>query len=146
MPCTVSLVGFLVDRQTWKIDFSAPSYLHNNRERVEEAKANAVSSHLVHAPGLHAPAVDIDHPCRVVRSSTPGHSHLYIDVPMPWWKYRILLRVLVFVGLVERGYYRASVKQKGTFLRKPGVYKDDADRTHIQVSELLEIVDDLDQS
>lgn len=42
---------------------------------------------------------------------------------MVWWRYRLLLKAMVVAGIVERGYYRASVKRKATFLRKPGEYK-----------------------
>lgn len=67
--------------------------------------------------GLHRPAIDVDLPCRLVESRTPGHYHLYIDQPMRWWRYRLLLRALVLAGVVERGYYKASVRRRQTHLR-----------------------------
>lgn len=73
----------------------------------------------------HAPILDLDFPCHVVESSTPGHSHLYIDKRMSWWKYRRLLKALWKAGLIEEGYYRASVQRGATHLRHPRMTKDD---------------------
>jgi hypothetical protein len=84
--------------------------------------AELVSSEVV-GSDKHAPALDIDVPAFLVPSSTPGHSHLYIDLEMPWWRYRIMLWALKVAGVIEPGYYRASVQRKGTHLRKPGVKK-----------------------
>jgi hypothetical protein len=93
---------------------------------TEEA-ANLVSSFEIDkfgAPtGMHLPAIDIDLPVRVVESSTPGHHHLYIDKPVTWDQYRMLLRVLEICGIVEKGYVDVSEKRGATFVRKPGVTK-----------------------
>lgn len=88
----------------------------------DEESADLVSSELLN--GKHAPALDIDVPAWFVDSSTPGHKHLYIDVVMSWRKYRLLLWVLQYVGIIEKGYYRASVARKGTHLRHPRLAKD----------------------
>lgn len=76
---------------------------------------------------LHAPALDVDLPVQVIESSTPGHYHLYIDRPMTWKEYKHLLRALARAGIIEKGYYKASVKRGATFLRKPGVKKKHPD-------------------
>jgi len=47
-----------------------------------EDGANVVSSLLTN--GNHAPCIDLDVPAMLVPSSTPGHSHLYIDIEVPW--------------------------------------------------------------
>lgn len=86
--------------------------------------ANLIASKL--SDGRHAPALDIDLPCELVASSTPGHFHLYIDKPMSWEEYRLLLHTLAYVGIIEDGYYNASVKQGATFLRPPGQLKEAA--------------------
>jgi hypothetical protein len=75
--------------------------------------------------GWHTVMIDVDHACRLVRSSTPGHYHLYIDVAMPWWRYRRLLRALKNCGIIEPGYYSASVARKATHVRLPWVRKAD---------------------
>jgi hypothetical protein len=84
---------------------------------------NLVSSEISGRKGLHAPALDLDLPAYLIPSSTPGHSHLYIDVEIPWWRYRVMLWAMAYAGVIERGYYRASVARKGTHLRQPGVKK-----------------------
>lgn len=66
--------------------------------------------------GYHMPAIDIDFPCHVRETETPGHSHLMIDVPMPWSSFLRLLEVMVEVGIVEEGYLRASRERGSTFL------------------------------
>lgn len=75
--------------------------------------------------GWHTVMLDIDQPVRLVPSTTPGHWHLYIDVAMPWWRYRYLLKALKIAGIIEDGYYRASVKRGFTSLRLPWVKKED---------------------
>lgn len=100
-------------------------------EDVPEEEANLVSSKLQYiGSNLHAPALDVDFPVECYESSTPGHYHVYIDVPMPWWKYRIMLWWMTKCGIIERGYYKASVKRKATYLRKKGVYKPGAQQNN----------------
>lgn len=96
----------------------------STRKQAPEADANLVSSLL--EDGRHAPLLDLDVPARLVPSSTPGHSHLYVDVPMTWRRYRRLLKALTKAGLIERGFYRASVARRQTMVRKPGVKKASA--------------------
>lgn len=84
-------------------------------------EADAISSEL--ADGRHAPAIDLDVPARLIPSTTEGHAHLYIDVPMSWRQYKRLLRALVAAGVVEPGYYKASRRRGATFLRLPWVRK-----------------------
>lgn len=71
----------------------------------------------------HSPALDIDLPCVLVPSSTPGKFHLYIDKPMPWETYKTLLRALADAGILEQEYASASIAKGQSFLRKPGVTK-----------------------
>jgi hypothetical protein len=84
-------------------------------------RANLISSEL--GDGKHAPCIDLDVPHQVVPSTTPGHGHLYIDVPMSWRRYKRLLRALYKAGVIEKGYYTASVDRKASYVRKPGHYK-----------------------
>lgn len=74
---------------------------------------------------MHAPILDLDFPCHVVESSTPGHSHLYLDKPITARKYRRLLKALWKAGMIEEGYYRASLTRDATHLRHPRMTKDD---------------------
>ena len=95
-----------------------------NREPLvptEEHPANAYFSQ--GADGYHYPCIDIDIPVRLVPSSTPGHSHLYVDEPITWATYKNLLVALAKAGIVEEGYLNASVNQGGTTVRMPHVKK-----------------------
>jgi len=88
----------------------------------DDPSAVLVSSEL-EGSDLHAPALDIDLPARLIPSSTEGHHHLYIDVEMTWDEYERLLTVLADVGIIQPGYCRASAERKGTYLRLPHVQK-----------------------
>lgn len=92
--------------------------------------ANVVSS--VVASGLdfgfatterHRPVLDIDFPCAVVPSTTPGHFHLYLDKELSWPDYEKMLRVLGEVGILEQGYVNVSVERKHTAVRVPWIRK-----------------------
>lgn len=85
------------------------------RIQVEGAEANLISS--LTTSGLHAPVLDLDFKARLIPSRTPGHHHLYLDKEMPWWKYRFMLWALKICGVIEPGYYRASVHRRMTFCR-----------------------------
>lgn len=74
----------------------------------------------------HFPVIDIDHPCKLVESSTRGHFHLYVDKEVTWERYKMILLSLVDAGIVERGYYEASVQHGQTFVRKPGLTKENS--------------------
>lgn len=72
---------------------------------------------------MHAPVLDIDVPAFLVPSSTPGHSHLYIDQPMHWDQYAELLKALGYAGVLEPGYVGASLAREHTAVRLPWVRK-----------------------
>lgn len=94
------------------------------RKETSAVLANLVSSELDDKRGWHTPMLDIDLPARLIESSSPGHYHLYIDKPMPWWKYKRLMRALMMAGIIEKNYYKMSVKRKGSHLRPPWVDKE----------------------
>ena len=74
----------------------------------------------------HRPAIDIDVPCELVPSSTPGHSHLYFPtIALSWWEYASLLGALTVAEIVEPAYYMASLSRRQTLLRPPGVLRHD---------------------
>jgi len=73
---------------------------------------------------LHAPTLDIDFPIQCYESSTPGHYHLLIERPMTWKQYKKFLYALMKAGIIEEGYYKASIKKGGSFLRKKGTKKE----------------------
>lgn len=73
--------------------------------------------------GLHIPMLDLDMPAMLLKSSTYGHYHLYIDKPMTWENYEKLLDVLGEVGILEPGYVAVSKRRKRTQLRTPWTKK-----------------------
>lgn len=91
--------------------------------------ANCVSSRIAATPfggPQHAIILDLDLPAYLVPSSTPGHSHLYIDKVLPEADYYELLDALAHAGVIEPGYVTASKRKGGTHLRLPWVKKDGA--------------------
>lgn len=94
---------------------------HEYREPSNMHDGNLVSS--LCKDDRHRPVIDLDVPCSFVRSSTPGHGHLYIDAPMSWERYEALLIALVEAGLVEEGYVKAACVRGQTFVRPPWVRK-----------------------
>lgn len=93
------------------------------RTPVPTNEADVISSEVGAGGEAHAPCIDLDIPARLIESSTPGHSHLYIDVEMTWDQYRAILTALADAGVIEQGYLRASLLRKGTHLRLPWVRK-----------------------
>lgn len=71
----------------------------------------------------HTLVVDLDVPARLVPSSTPGHTHLYIDVPMSWAAAVKVLDALAAAGVVEDGYVKASKRRGWSAARLPWVRK-----------------------
>lgn len=88
------------------------------------AESNVVTSML--GGEWHAPVLDLDIPHALVPSSTPGHSHLYLDVPMTWKQYKLLLGALRDVGIIQEGYYQASLARGHSDVRLPWVKKEKA--------------------
>ena len=101
------------------------------REVVTDlSEANVVSSLAPDFPTVvspwHRPVLDLDIPAFLVPSSTPGHSHLYLDVKMDdaiFWR---LLEVLADAGVLEPGYVRACKSRGYTSVRLPWIKKAEA--------------------
>lgn len=73
----------------------------------------------------HQVILDIDHPAWLVPSSTPGHHHLYIEVPggIEHEGYMALVALLGHLRVIEPGYAMASIRRGHTDLRPPWVRK-----------------------
>jgi hypothetical protein len=137
------LVAFKVTH--WGSDSSAPD--QTPREPVEDLnEAHVISSLMKRQPkdahgfsdiliesGLnpdivetrHQVAVDVDHPVHLVESSTPGHFHLYVEIPygIEQSVYFEWLRASAKIGLLEPGYVEASIARGHSDLRLPWVTK-----------------------
>ena len=90
------------------------------------AEANVISS-LIPMIGTkrHYPVLDIDVPAVLVPSSTPGHSHLYIDQSVDDEDYWVLCEALAKVGILQPGYVSASKERGYTSVRLPWIKKGD---------------------
>lgn len=99
-------------------------YLNDGEVAASYDEANAISSDDLISLDLHWPCIDIDHPIYVIPSSTPGHNHLYIDMPMNGETYFKLLDALVDVGLVEEGFAQGSRRRGHSDLRLPHIKKE----------------------
>lgn len=93
----------------------------NNRRRAGTGSANLISS--ITYDGKQMPILDLDFPHHHVESSTDGHTHLYIDVPMSNFKWVVLMCALRFAGVIELGFFVWSLRRGGNFVRLPGVPK-----------------------
>jgi hypothetical protein len=94
----------------------------DTREESDPEKAHVVSS-LGPDGKTHHPVLDIDVPAELIPSTTPGHSHLYLDVDMNWGQLQMLLAALHAAGIIERGYMDASIARGFTCVRLPWVKK-----------------------
>lgn len=91
--------------------------------------ANLVSSQVFYdeqkLTAYHTPIIDLDIPAQLIPSTTPGHSHLFIDKLLTDEQYDKLLRVLVEVGIVQKGILDLQWEtDKMTCARLPGIIKE----------------------
>lgn len=80
----------------------------------------------------HALVLDIDMPAWLIPSTTPGHYHLYVDVPggIPRAEYDALLDALVNARVIEPGYAGASKARVFTSVRLPWIKKETGPKQH----------------
>ena len=71
----------------------------------------------------HAPVLDLDIPCILLPSTTPGHHHLIIDHPMDWGQYLNLMAAMVHAGILEQGYFEATKARGYSSIRLPWVQR-----------------------
>lgn len=83
-----------------------------------EPNGNLVSSY-VEGSLLHMPVIDLDFPCELVPSATPGHFHLYINREISQDEQQALLDGLLAAGLIEQGWYDGCVRNGYTRVRHP---------------------------
>lgn len=82
-------------------------------ERGADPKANPI----------HYPVLDIDRPCVLVESSTPGHYHLYIDVAVGDGAYWAMCEAMAEAQILQPGYVAASKRRGYTSVRLPWIRK-----------------------
>lgn len=94
---------------------------------AESGQPNLISSRT--DDGRHMPVLDLDVPARLVPSSTEGHTHLYLDVPMSRWRWTALMVALRLAGVIETGFLVWSLRRGGNFVRVPTSYKTAEEQT-----------------
>lgn len=128
-------LNFCREQQSGDIDFAGddsnmeelnPDRLLSEKPLIE---SNSFSSYIGRGGpfamvGWHRPVLDIDMPCMLIESSTPGHHHLIIDAPMKWDHYEKLLNCLADVGIMQRGFVDVSIKRQRSWLRTPWTRKN----------------------
>ena len=72
----------------------------------------------------HIVVIDVDHPAHLVDSSTPGHHHLYVEIPpVSFDAYRKWLEASAEIGLVSHGYVNACINRMHSDVRLPWIRK-----------------------
>lgn len=113
---------------TWDED-SSVTYSQEQREPAKDIAEANISTSIredigdPHAEPVHALLIDLDLPAWLVPSSTPGHSHLYVDTAIQQSVYFRLLDALADAGVIQRGYAASSKARGGTALRLPWIKK-----------------------
>ena len=87
------------------------------------AVANVISSIATDGTGLHYPVLDLDIPAHLVPSSTPGNTHLYIDLPLTPESLWAICDALAEAGVLQPGYVAACKARGYTSVRLPWVKK-----------------------
>lgn len=85
--------------------------------------ANLVSSE--RADGKHNLMLDLDVQHEYIKSSTDGHAHLVINVPIEQKDMVELLEKLQTLGIIQKGFLDSTVDRGFSSLRLPGQDKDD---------------------
>lgn len=110
----------------WGVDSNAPDMTDRDVARVEDADVvSSLHRNRTNEGRRHALVIDIDHPAWLVKSTTPGHHHLYVDVPggIPDTIYMALLGTLADAGVIEHGYAGASQQRRHSDVRLPWIKK-----------------------
>lgn len=105
---------------------------NDGEDRAEEREeydgplsgAQLLGSAIAGKPGKHALVLDLDVPAVLVPSTTPGHSHLYVDVEVDFWQIEAVMKALVDARVLEVGYYNAALRRQATYVRTPWAPKD----------------------
>ena len=100
--------------------------LADDRCECSALTANLVSSRTT--DGTHLPVLDLDLPHQYVPSSRPGHAHLYLDVELGRLRWLLLMTVLYWCGIIDKGFFWWSLRRGANFVRVPGLYKPGFDR------------------
>lgn len=112
--------------EDWQEDSSVPleKMGTDSPPSADLTSANIVTSEAAALPGVHRPVLDIDINHVYVPSSTEGHGHLYLNLDVDHAKWEQLMTTLYECGIIQEGYYQASLNRGYSAVRVPWVKKD----------------------
>lgn len=90
---------------------------------AELNESNVVTSRL-RDTDHHKVVIDLDMDAALIPSSTPGNHHLIVAKTLPWAEYQDLLKALYAAGLIQKGYFEASVNRGASVIRTPWTKKE----------------------
>lgn len=94
---------------------------HKDRARTTKENANLVSSRT--EAGTQKMILDLDFDHEYVKSTKPGHGHLYLNVELPYWRWAVCMIGLRIGGVIELGNLAWSLRRGANFVRPEGVNK-----------------------
>ncbi len=113
--------------QLLNVHFNKPNdeeYSNDAEELVDKlSDANCASSQLKDTD-KHILLLDLDVPHVYVESSTPGHGHLYIDVPLNKADHMLVMYTLQYFGIIQPGYFNQLISKGHNALRLPWIKKN----------------------
>jgi hypothetical protein len=95
--------------------------------------------------GWHKAIIDIDFPAQLIPSSTPGHSHLYLDTLISKDVYLDLLDNLVKAGIVQQGFADGARRRGASSVRLPWIKKGDAQANALNPIDKDKILEEMKQ-
>lgn len=126
-----------LDRKTADLNQAhvASSLLREFHQRTTEDDPETKDDFTIYdvLPDRHTVVLDIDHSAHLIASSTPGHSHLYVDIPggIEEQAYFEFLRAAAKIGLIQEGYAEVSIKRGHSDVRLPWVSKGEGEHTFV---------------
>lgn len=127
MKKTPPLEGLMYGKvENWHSSMSNDVVGYSEALTTDIEKGNIITSMVTEKVTHHKIVIDLDLPAKLIPSSTPGHFHLYIDHVMEKDAYFKLLAALMEAGLIEEGYYHASMARGYSAARLPWIKKDEA--------------------
>lgn len=82
----------------------------------------------------HAPIIDVDFRHTYVPSTTPGHGHLYLDVPISRWRWVVLMLGLRTGKVIEQGNFWWSLRRGQNFARIDSMLSHLAKETQMTIN------------
>lgn len=122
--------GQVLAQVDFKQDYLNPAIEQDNIEHANVATSlvdRLGSSHISEGRAIrqmHKVLLDIDMPVHAEKSTTPGHSHLFIDKEITWEQYLDIIKAFARAGIVEVGYLQACQDRGYSAVRLPWVKKE----------------------